>query len=158
MSVLCEAISVLVPVAVLESTYPGGVAGYEREAQNQTYCCDGSLTRVGFMEPDGVGRQIDRLVAAGIAAADGDGNFLELAVVDMYDGPTLRCAWLEWARTDDVTRAWIRGVPPGDLATPEGWTPAQFTHWEAQDDGTVVSRTDGPEPPLRGFFSVVDDR
>ncbi len=55
MAVLIEGISVVVPVDVLEEKYPGGLDAYANDCPNQTFCCDGELTRVGFMTPVDVG-------------------------------------------------------------------------------------------------------
>jgi hypothetical protein len=66
MCVLVEAISVVVPIAVLEKKYPRGAAQYERDCPNGTYCADEHLTRVGFMVPGDVGAFVERLSRLGL--------------------------------------------------------------------------------------------
>ena len=66
MSVLIEAISVVVPVPVLKQKMPGGFPGYIRGCPNQTFCHDGKLTRVGFMHSDDVERFVARLERSGL--------------------------------------------------------------------------------------------
>jgi len=51
MGVLVEGISVIVRRDAFERYYPGGTAGYESDAPNETYCDDEYLTRVGFSTP-----------------------------------------------------------------------------------------------------------
>jgi hypothetical protein len=51
MSVLAEAISVVIRVDAIEHRFPGGLEGLRRTVPNQTFCCDGELARVGFMDP-----------------------------------------------------------------------------------------------------------
>jgi hypothetical protein len=147
MSVLCEAISVVVPRDVLDRLWPGGVEEYAASAPNRTYCADGHLTRVGFMHPNDVSHHIDTLRAAGLTPTDDD-VFVDLVVVDQFGGPTLPCPWIAWARTEGVARAWLIDTDPGELATPSVWEPTQFTLWRSGSGGLVEAITDaGVEPP-----------
>jgi len=54
MSVLVEAISVIVRISTLRDKYPSGVDAYRALCPNRTYCADEPLTRIGFMVPDDV--------------------------------------------------------------------------------------------------------
>lgn len=125
MSVLVEAISVVVPTAVLEKKYPGGAAQYERDCPNVTFCADEHLTRIGFMVPGDVGEFVERLSRLGLVFQR-DGRSADIVVVDQLHGPTTLCDWLESGRhPDGYSAAWLAGTEPGALAHPPGWTPAQ---------------------------------
>jgi hypothetical protein len=137
MSVMCEAISVIVRVDVLERSYPGGVAGYEAACPNATFCRDDELTRVGFMHPDDARAFIAGVEAtAALTALDGD-EFADLAVVDQFEGVTMTCRWLQWDVMDGVTRAWLRGSEPGVLATPAGWSGPTMIKWDLDESGNA---------------------
>jgi hypothetical protein len=154
MSILCEAISVVVPREVLERLWPGGVDGYAAAAPSATFCADEHLTRVGFMHPNDVSRQIDHLAASGLTPADEDEVFVDLAVIDQFEGPTLPCPWIEWTRTDAITRAWLSGTEPGELATPAGWKPTPLALWKPGPGGTLQTITDpGVELPEESYFA-----
>jgi hypothetical protein len=134
-SVLCEAISVIVSRTALDTCYPGGVVGYELHCPNSTFCHDEWLTRVGFMHPDDVGAFVEALVRrTGLSFVEA-GRFVDIAIVDQVSGPTRPCDWLDFSRKSGVTRAWLSGRDPGELATPPGWAPGRSlsltTHEEA---------------------------
>jgi len=125
MCVLVEAISVVVPIVVLERKYPGGAAQYERDCPNGTYCADENLARVGFMVPGDVGAFVERLSRSGLVFQL-DGRSVDIVVVDQLHGPTTLCDWLESGRhPDGYSAAWLAGIEAGALAHPPGWTPAQ---------------------------------
>jgi hypothetical protein len=101
MAVLIEAISVVVPVSVLEEKYPGGLDAYERDCPNRTFCCDGKLTRVGFMTPPDVGAFITGLERKGLEPFAA-GCWKDVAVVDQQSGQsTAPCDWLAGGRKFD---------------------------------------------------------
>jgi len=79
MGVLVEALSVIVPVSLLEKKYPGGVESYRKHAPNGTFCTDSHLTRIGFMTPTDVKDFIDSLQAAGLVFHDGK-QFVDVAI------------------------------------------------------------------------------
>ena len=101
MAVLIEGISVVVPVDVLEEKYPGGLDAYANDCPNQTFCCDGELTRVGFMTPVDVGAFINALEQKGLEPF-GDNCWNDVAVVDQQSTRTTApCAWLSSGRKFD---------------------------------------------------------
>ena len=51
MSVLIEAISVVIQLEAVERFYPGGLEGLIESPPNGTLCHDDQLVRVGFMTP-----------------------------------------------------------------------------------------------------------
>ena len=125
MGVLVEAISVIVPVRVLEEKYPGGVQGYARNCPNGTYCSDGSLTRVGFMVPADVEAFLEHLAGFGLVSFDG-ARCIDMAVVDQRQGPTARCDWCEFGvHRLGFSVAWLTGTSASPMAAPPGWTVAR---------------------------------
>ena len=81
MGVLIEALSVIVPVAVLAERYHGGLQAYESNAPNGTFCTDGHLTRVEFMTPVDVKSHVEGLQCDGLKFHDGH-EFVDVAIVD----------------------------------------------------------------------------
>jgi len=123
MSVLIEALNVIVQRATLDVKYPGGVVGYERDCPNQTFCTDNHLTRVGFMHPDDVKRFVTHLDAFGLVHLT-DNLCVDIVVVDQLHEPTAPCPWIEGGIVADGYGAvWLRGEGPGAIAVPRGWTP-----------------------------------
>lgn len=123
MGVLCEALSVVIPMTVLEERFPGGVAGYAENCPNSTFCSDGHLTRVGFMALSDVGQFARMLEQHGIRAHDGE-KFVDAAVVDQLSGLTAPCEWLHAGRHEDgYSVAWLAGTEPFPMGAPEWWSP-----------------------------------
>lgn len=124
MSVLVEAISVVIRNDVLERRYPGGLAAYRSRCPNHTFCTDGTLARVGFMSREEVAHFVRGLARKGFVFFR-DEAFVDFAVVDQTVGPTGPCPWLTFARHEDgYCLCWLAGSPPGELAHPADWTPA----------------------------------
>jgi hypothetical protein len=125
MSVLVEAISVIVRRSSVESRYPGGNAQYERDCPNRTFCADEHLTRVGFMAPLDVKSFVEQLGKLGFVHVR-DGKAIDIAVVDQMHGPTAECDWLEAGKhPDGYAAAWLAGTLPGGFCHPEGWQVGQ---------------------------------
>lgn len=151
MSVLCEALSVIVPVRRLAEAFPGGLAGYRDRVPNRTFCEDGQLTRVGFMASDDVGAWISLLQSESRLVPSRGQIWIDLAVVDQFNGPTAPCEWLEFDRDAERSRAWLRGAPPGETAVPVGWKPTQLAFHPGEEVGGM--------PMLRssnGLESTID--
>jgi hypothetical protein len=123
-AVLCEAISVIVPVEVLNRRYPGGLAGYEADVPNATFCCDAVLTRVGFMAPIDTQQWAEQVQDFGVVLRAQDDTFAEMAVVEAPSGLTLPCHWLDTEVIDEVMWAWVAGSAQGELVAPKGWSPS----------------------------------
>ena len=151
MAVLIEAINVVVPNDLIAARYRGGISAYRKDAPNGTFCTDGSLTRVGFMDPRDVGQFLDLLVTRlGVALPTG-GEWVDLAVVDQFIGPTLPAPWLTVGKVEGVTAAWLTGDHAGPLAAPAGWKPedsASMTLWTAGSGGTVEVHREIGAPPI----------
>lgn len=121
MSVLAEALSVIVPRERLAQGFPGGVSEYRSRVPNRTYCEDDNLTRVGFMTPDDVHQWLNFLGRTPGLTLATDDRWIDVAVVDQFRGPTAPCEWLEFAREAELSRVWLHGLPEGALSTPAGW-------------------------------------
>lgn len=129
MSVLIEALTLVVRKRELDIRYPGGTdaflqAALELEAPPRFICNgDPHLVNLSFSDPDHLAPCVALLEAHGFMDVD-DGKLVDMAYVDQHFGPTMPCDWLEWRRhPDGFTYAWLAGTEPGDMATDEDWTP-----------------------------------
>lgn len=123
MSVLTEAISVVVLRAAAEKAYAGGAAGLASDAPGETFCADGYLLRVGFFNPEDARFFVDLLVAGGLERSR-NGIAADFVVVDQNVGPLTPCLWLETGTERDGTPvAWHAAARRGDLHAPIGWRP-----------------------------------
>ena len=123
MSVLVEAINIIVRKETLRKKYPGGVKAYKSNCPNETYCADDLLTRIGFLSPSRAQSFIDRLTALGFVLHDGE-RFVDVAVVDKSMGPTAPCDWLTVdTYPDGFTRCRLAGTEDQRTVFPAGRTP-----------------------------------
>lgn len=121
MSVLVEAISVLVTRPTIENKYPGGLQKYIEDCPNSTFCMDDHLTRVGFMTPADVSQFVGRLQIKGLGFIT-EGQFVEIAVVDQHRGFTANCDWLDFSKNEDgISFCTLKGEPVASIATPKDW-------------------------------------
>lgn len=130
MSVLVEALSVIVARSALDSKLPGGADAYlaaarAPESPARFAVTDEELTSVSFLTPEEATRFIETLVEQGLVESE-EGGTGDIAFVDQHYGPSVETPWIEWAKHDDgFTYCWLAGREPGDVAVPEGWSPAQ---------------------------------
>lgn len=137
---IADALSVIVPVAVLDAKYPGGAEQYGRDCPNQTFCEDGTITRVGFMVSADMDRHIARLMVHGMVCV-ADDQYHEIAVVDQFRGLLRPCRWLDGAQHwDGFAMVWHRAVGPSPMAAPFGWKPS---------DSRSLIRLENDEVPKR---------
>jgi hypothetical protein len=121
-SVLAEALSVIVVRDAVQAVYPGGAEGFERDCPNQTFCADPHLLRVGFMNPYDVEAFVRGLEAVGLRFSDTGPT--DICVVDQLTGPTIPCDWLAFERSEGgYSLCWLRDKPKGEMAVPSGWSP-----------------------------------
>jgi hypothetical protein len=140
MSVLIEAISVIVPRLVLEAKYPGGVSQYEQDCPNGTYCADEHLSRVGFMAPPDARGFIEGLEQLGFIHVK-HGQAVDLVVVDQFRGPTTRCDWIEGGRyPNEYSAVWLAGTIPGGFVHPSGWRVGQSSKMHFTPNSEVDER------------------
>ena len=130
MSVLIEAVSLVVPRSLLYFRYPGGIDGFIAElsrpsAENRHVCSDDHLMSVSFFTRDAAGRTGAVLTTAGMVESR-HGAFADFAIIDQNVGPLLECPWIEWTREPaGHSCAWLATADRGKLAVPDGWTPGQ---------------------------------
>ena len=123
MAVVAEAISVIVRVDVIDDAIPGGMAGYRAMVPNSSFCTDGRLVRVGFAAPTDVGAFYEHLRQFGLRLDD-DERFLDIAIVDQYEGPTFPCPWLRFERhAEGYSSVRLVDEPLSEpVAAPANWT------------------------------------
>ena len=174
MPVLIEAITVVVRRDAVDAKLTGGWAALRELIPNQTFCTDGTLARVAFLDPNAVRQFVEELEAGGLTFAP-DGEAVDLAVVDQFHGFTLPCPWLHLdvvTAPDGTTIRHAQLVPPGaeplpveslgEVAVFEGWSPACTRELflmmaptpEDSEGVRIVSQKD--ELPPRGF-TVLED-
>lgn len=146
MSVLIEALTLVVPKRVLDASYAGGTDAFLGALLHleclPRFICNGDahLVNASFYDPEHVVRATALLATQGIVAVDA-GKFAEVACVDQQLGPTMPCEWLAWHRHEDgFTYAWYAGTEPGDMAAPDGWTAEQSRELVREDVRDIPGR------------------
>ncbi len=97
MAVLVEGISVIIRCSAVRSKYRGGEAAFRRDLPNRTFCTDGELARVGFMQPEAVRSYVRHLERRGLTFRSEQDEAVDIAVMDQLRGPLVPCCWLERA-------------------------------------------------------------
>jgi hypothetical protein len=121
MSVLVEAITVVVRNDVVDRCVPGGVSALAENSPNITFRTDGKLAAVVFMKPADVEVYILALQEAGLRFVE-QGRCRDIVVIDQIRGPTLPCDWIEMGTEPDGTKfVWLRGAPPGAMVAFKSW-------------------------------------
>ena len=134
MSILTEALSIVVENRVLARRYPGGVAGFARDCPNASFCTDGRLSRVGFLSPRDTRFFLGLLEAAQLHAR-GPARAPEVAVVDQNVGLLHPCLWIEFGYSEEgLPVCWHAAHRPGRLAVPPDWRAEQASAFETLPD------------------------
>ena len=66
MPVLMEAQSIILSINMILSRYEGGWENFKSEIPNDSFCADGKLVRIGFMDPADGMDYLDLLLASGL--------------------------------------------------------------------------------------------
>lgn len=154
MSVLVEAISVIIRRDSLDRQFNGGWDGFVGTVPNQTFCFDDHLARVGFMNPSDVEAFIAMLESQGLEFRNDAGEAIDLVVVDQLRGSTLAAPWLGFAKLEieggGVSACWLQGEVDSGLAVPIGWkldgsisAKTLFVSAEDTEDRITFLRRDG---------------
>jgi hypothetical protein len=146
MAVLIEALSVVIKDSSLSTKYIGGIEDFIIQIPNDTYCTDGQVHRIAFMNPLDVQHFVEHLEKRGLVFII-DGKYIDIVVVDMIKGPIRKCDWLGFAREkffggqtgfkkveEDFSIVWLLpqngfyGIPIDnngeyEIAVPSYWTP-----------------------------------
>lgn len=129
-----------------------------RNVPSQTYCSDGLLHRIGFMDQISANNYIHYLTNdLGLTYLDDDGKAVDFVLVDMMRGPLSECDWLRFKRAkvfahrvkfeksdEDFSIAWRRGDFEGKdneyiVETKEGKVQTMMTFMKR----TLLHLTDG---------------
>jgi len=128
-SILIEALTLVVPHRVLAMHFPGGSHALHQKLlqfpRPPRYVCDDGmhLVAASFDDSEHAAPAIALLESSGMVAMRGD-HFHHMALVDGDGGPTLPCDWLVWRRhAAGYSHAWLSWTAQGELVAPEGWTP-----------------------------------
>lgn len=163
MAVICEAISVLVPVEVLMRSFPGGPAAYERLVPNASFCSDGVLTRVGFMHHNDSRAWSDLLEDAGLQYLSSEDaatpSAVDFIVVDQRQGPLVACNWLSTEATGGDRWGWLTDYGRGEDCVPDGWTAgrsASFSFTSAADETGSLIRSAESDSGLEVLDELLD--
>ena len=153
MAVFIQFINVLVPVSVLNEKYPDGLDGYIRDHGRGTFCCDGRLTRVGFMSPVDAEQFLIGLENQGLTLMEGDA-WKDIAIVAQPSPrATAGCSWIAVGRMlEGPDFACLRDDvgDPGEIHVTESGTVRwilrnnyYFTPFEhAEDEVRILSTED----------------
>lgn len=106
MSIRGRFFSVIVRRETLESVYPGGLAGFERDAPTDTFVADDHIAAVSFMDGAWADHFVSQLEELGLTSVAG-GEFKDIAVMSRW-GTTLPCSWLE----EGDGHYWLAGTEP----------------------------------------------
>jgi len=127
MSVLVEAISVIIKVSAIEEKFPGGICNFEANIPSVPFCNDDELVMVKFMSPDDVGEYIATLEEHGLRYVKND-VALDMVVADQRTGFLVACDWAEVGNlTHDenpnmqVTACRLKNSDTGDFIAPDKW-------------------------------------
>ncbi len=128
MSVLAEAISVVVANSAIKRRYRGGFEGFVRDCPGASFCSDGVLSRVGFLARRDADYFASMLTSAGLSGLE-RGAFVDLAIVDQNRGPLAPCLWIEFGHERDGTPVvWHAASRRGVAHVPQGWNAPAVTH------------------------------
>src|SRR2546428_1019185 len=118
MAVSAIAISVVVRNASIEAHFPGGMLAFARSCPNQTFCTDGTISRVGFMVQKDAQTFANRLAATGLALSPAEAAS-EIALVIQGQGFFSPCNWLQLGLFEGCPSVWMAGTDRGTLSIPE---------------------------------------
>jgi hypothetical protein len=119
MAVSTVASSVIIRNCTIEARLPGGMAAFEHSCPNQTFCTDGSISRVSFMLEADARSLINQLVAAGLVSSREE-LVSEIALVFQEQGFAYPCDWLQLGLFDGRPCAWLANTDRGNLFIPRG--------------------------------------
>lgn len=154
LSLNCGAFSVIVMRWTIDVAYPGGLAAYERDCPNRTYCSDEHLTQVCFMDSGDALNFIEVLEQVSGLRYVVHGRAVDIALIAQTRGLVTPCDWLNFTRTGINTMAWLAGTEAGDPADAQGrLAPAVMRDFTAEELAAMPSSITSD-----GLLSVLDPR
>ena len=149
MSVLIEAITVVVRNDSVDCCVPGGISALTKNSPNVTFRTDGRLAAVGFMTPADVEVYILKLEKTGLRFVE-HAKCRDIVVIDQIRGRTLPCDWIELGTEPDGTKfVWMRGTPPGEMVAYRSWK--RGNNWTVRTDIDIDQLAVDPETGLRFY-------
>ncbi len=128
MSVLIEALCVVLKASAVNARFAGGFEAFAAAAPPGTLCADGELVRVGFLRPEDVQGFLGAMESHGLVHLQG-GKAQDLVVVEQTRGLLAPCDWAEFALVPWVCAPLARvaicrtpGTSADPIVTPEGWS------------------------------------
>ena len=118
MAVSALACSVIVRNSTIETHMPGGITAFENSSRNQTFCTDGTISRVGFMVEADARTFINHLATVGLVPSLPEAPS-EIVLVIQGHGFAYPCDWLQVGLFDGRPCVWLAGMDRGDLFMPQ---------------------------------------
>lgn len=131
MGVYASAYSVVVKNETVEIVYPGGLGGYAKDAPNATFCTDGHLSRIGFMDHNAVEDFIEPLIELGFYANTDGGQ--DIAVVLQEKGVVSKTSWASYTCVDGVPVCYLTQNRPDPIAFPRHGSAEKLTYIDSED-------------------------
>ena len=139
LSVLVEALTLVVQRLSLEISYPGGADAFLNAALSldtpPRFICsaDPQLVNLSFNDPKHVEPAVALLREHGMIEVE-DRKAIDFVYIDQHAGPSMPCEWIEFRRhSNGYSYAWVAGTEPGDMAAPADWTPERSRAMERSD-------------------------
>ena len=126
MAVLVEGISVVIKISSIERTL-GSLSVFRENVVNRTYCDDGYIARVGFLNPSDVESFVSSLEEFGLVYQIDD-CAIDLVVCDQLHGLMVDADWLQIFRCKigegiTICAAKLLGSPDNEtVKVPDGWS------------------------------------
>ena len=150
MTILIEAISIVVRCDALERLGPDGLDHFYSSIPNQTYYSDGRLARVGFMEEEDALDFVAVMESLGLVHLEADVP-ADFTIVLQGETDSVPCKWLERfkvecrgnmldvaAFVDDEGNVYLE-EDPGDFVAPDDWSPERgLVYHQSRDDLTYL--------------------
>jgi hypothetical protein len=140
MSILVEAITVIVRNSTAEALIQGGADAIREDAPNNTFRTDGVLSAIGFTNPQDTRVYVESLKQLGFKFVE-DSNSSDIAVCDQNRGFTTNCDWLGTDLDERGVRyCWLLGEQPGTIAINSGWAfeNSMYTKGSFTEEGSPI--------------------
>jgi len=123
MAVLILGVNVVIKVDVINRLYPNGIQGVEDECPNQTFCTDGNIARIGFMNFNDANAYTNKLKDYGMTHKI-SGICIDFTQFSGELGLEPGCDWINLDQ-DKIGYffAWLSGTEQGQIILPAGFEP-----------------------------------
>lgn len=127
MAVLAEALSLVIKVESLLNLSTENQVKFTQNIPNKTFCGDGELIRIDFMNPADVQSYADTLNLLGLVFME-DGRAKDFVVVDQLRGPTTDCSWVDFGEIElgdtgnSIKSCRLKGSSITQVSCPTGWS------------------------------------